>query len=275
MNEIYSNFWQEAERADCCISEVIAYRVYNRNVHQYVKSLDTARTDYALTYVIEGAYLYTLEEGETFECGRGEISFLPRGSCYTHSSLPSSRMYVVYFTLRTPDGGYYEPERRSVQKIVCRDTAHFERLFSSVIDKYFNVMRSTYEVKSALYRLAGALAREETLTRLDENALARIYPAVEYLAAGNFNDASYRGLTVSKLAKMCALSEYSFRELFKKYTGKTPKAYIDEHRIEQVEDLLSVTDITITDAAVACGFTDPSYFFKMYRRIRGKTPGGK
>ena len=114
----------------------------------------------------------------------------------------------------------------------------FERLFSDVIGRYFSVTRSQSEVKAALWRLAGALAREEALYKLGEDELARIYPAVEYLASGNFGGDAYRGLTVAKLAGMCALSEYSFRELFKKYAGTTPKAYIDERRGAQVEALL-------------------------------------
>lgn len=274
MDNTNAHFWREADKADCCISEVAAFRICNRTIHQYATNSEIGRSDYALTYVLEGSWHYTTDI-ETFECERGEMSFLPRGSVYKHLNTPPSRMYVVYFTLRTPDGAYYEPSERSAKKLVCRDPARFERLFSDVIERYFNVMRSQSEVKAALYRLAGALAREEALTQLDEDELARIYPAIEYLAAGNFGGEAYRGLTVSKLARMCALSEFSFRELFKKYTGTTPKAYIDEHRIAQVEALLAVTDITITDAAAACGFDDPSYFFKMYRRIRGGTPGNR
>jgi AraC-like DNA-binding protein len=268
-----AQFWREADRADCCISEVAAFRVCNRTIHKF-STPDAGRTDYALTYVIEGSWKYTTDTG-TFECMHGDMSFLPRGSVYTHVNTPMSRMFVVYFTLRTPDGTYYEPSIHSAEKIICRDPSRYERMFSDIIDRYFNVMRSQSEVKAALYRLVGALTREEALSQLDEDEFARIYPAIEYLTSGNFAGEAYRGLTVSKLAKMCDLSEYTFRELFKKYTGTTPKAYIDEHRIAQVEALLAVNDITITDAAAACGFDDPSYFFKMYRRIRGGTPGGR
>ena len=177
-------------------------------------------------------------------------------------------MLVIYFSLKTPDGSSFRPDIDSICRITCRDTVRFERLFGEVIDRYFSLIRSRSEVKAALHSLIGELAREEEATRLTEVELMRLSPAIERLADGGKS----LFLTVAELARICCMSEYSFRELFKKYSGITPKAYIDERRIDQVEELLKNSDMTVTDAALACGFNDPSYFFKLYKRLRGHTP---
>ena len=264
--------WQDIEAADCCLADIKAFRVVDATVNHCIKYRDSARGDCALTYVLEGGYFYTPEQGDEFVCRRGEMSWLPFDSRYYHYNERPARMYVIYFRLLKPDGSEYipAPPMDEASKLTCRSPERFERLFADVINRFFSVIPSPSEVKAALYRLLGALAREEASMRLTEWELARIAPAIERLGAGTSERLGF--YTVGELAKSCCMSEYAFRELFKKYAGVTPKAYLDERRIEQVEALLANADMSITDAAAACGFDDPSYFFKMYKRLRGRTP---
>ena len=257
--------WQDIDAADCTLSGITAYRV--NDVKQRTFRRTEPRPECALTFVTEGSYLYESADG-SFTCGPGDMTFLPRGSLYRHEPgvLPS-RMYVVYFTLRRANGSLYDFDGCPVRRMTCAAPGHFERLFSELCTKYFGMMTPHAEVKAALHRILGALAREESSVNLTEAELARLSPALEYLAA-NSGD-----IRVAELAKQCCLSEYAFRELFKKYAGMPPKAYILNRRVGQVEALCAGSDITLTDAARTCGFEDPAYFFKVYRRLRGHAPG--
>ena len=78
------------------------------------------------------------------------------------------------------------------------------------------------------------------------------------------------------LEQLCALvniSESSCLRLFKDFTGKTPLQYVKLYRLEKADELLKSTELTVTEAALNCGFNDISYFIKSYRELYGKTPG--
>ena len=54
--------------------------------------------------------------------------------------------------------------------------------------------------------------------------------------------------------------------------GVTPVAYLTRHRVEAAARMLSEADSTVTEAAMACGFSSPSYFCKVFRAVIGVPP---
>ena len=60
--------------------------------------------------------------------------------------------------------------------------------------------------------------------------------------------------------------------LFKKSTGSSFKEYLNMVRIEESKRLLSNTDFSIIDIAIAVGFEDQSYFSKVFKKFTGLTP---
>ncbi len=60
---------------------------------------------------------------------------------------------------------------------------------------------------------------------------------------------------------------------FKNMTGKTPIEYLNEYRIEKACHKLRTTDMSVTDIAFSCGFSDLSYFIKIFKKKMGVSPG--
>lgn len=75
-----------------------------------------------------------------------------------------------------------------------------------------------------------------------------------------------------ELADRLFLNRSYFGALFKKRTGKTPKAYIDECRLSAATKLMSELGYTVTQAALATGYGDVMRFSKMYKRHYGISP---
>ncbi len=63
-----------------------------------------------------------------------------------------------------------------------------------------------------------------------------------------------------------------YRKL-KKLTGKTFTQMVHEIRIRKACLLLQNADLTIGDVADTLGFSDASYFTKVFRNVMGMTPG--
>jgi AraC-like DNA-binding protein len=62
-------------------------------------------------------------------------------------------------------------------------------------------------------------------------------------------------------------------KLFKQYKGMSPSEYLTHVRIEKAKELIrSVSDVNVADIAAAVGFSDPSYFSRLFRRMTGLLP---
>jgi AraC-like DNA-binding protein len=61
---------------------------------------------------------------------------------------------------------------------------------------------------------------------------------------------------------------------FRKELGVTPIAYLHRYRVNQAKQLLIDTSKSITEIALEVGFSDSSYFGRIFRRETGVSPQG-
>lgn len=62
--------------------------------------------------------------------------------------------------------------------------------------------------------------------------------------------------------------------LFQERIGQSPMAHLKRVRLQKSCDMLSGTDQTVTEIALACGFQTSSYFTYVFRNELGETPVG-
>ena len=82
-----------------------------------------------------------------------------------------------------------------------------------------------------------------------------------------------RTLPISELADRACMSESNFYRAFRRQFGMTPVEYMNRQRIAQAQQLLETTSRDLTDISVVCGFTNVSYFVRLFRRVVGIPPG--
>lgn len=81
-----------------------------------------------------------------------------------------------------------------------------------------------------------------------------------------------RHIAESEVAEICQMSPSRFCREFKAAFGVTFLEYLGEHRIEQAKRLLGNPSMSVSDVAVAVGFSDPSYFSRVFRKQEGVAP---
>ena len=94
-----------------------------------------------------------------------------------------------------------------------------------------------------------------------------IKKAVQYISKNYVNN-----LTLELVANQVHLNPTYFSTLFKQSTGSSFKEYLNMVRVEESKRLLSNTDYSLIDIAVATGFEDQSYFTKVFKKYTGLTP---
>lgn len=79
-------------------------------------------------------------------------------------------------------------------------------------------------------------------------------------------------LTLDEVAGHVHLNPAYFSTMFKKEVGLSFKEYLNHVRIEESKRLLTNSNFSIIDIAIAVGFEDQSYFSKVFKKYTGMTP---
>lgn len=79
-------------------------------------------------------------------------------------------------------------------------------------------------------------------------------------------------ITLADISASGAVGQSKCCKLFAKYIGQTPNMYLTQYRLDKSTELLSKTDMTITEIAHAVGFGGSSYYAETFRKWYGRSP---
>lgn len=77
---------------------------------------------------------------------------------------------------------------------------------------------------------------------------------------------------VAAMAAESGLTERSFLRRFKRATGQSPIEYVHTLRIEEAKQMLETSDAPFDEIAAEIGYTEPSAFRHLFRKLVGVTP---
>lgn len=206
----------------------------------------------------------------------------------------------------------YEKEKLLIRKVKERNVQEARRVLNELLGyvmfeggSNLNIIRSrSIELCSVLSRAAvegGAntevaleisnnFLQELNSTRNQEDLCLKLQKTVEFFIESMFvqstpkntevmkNAIQYitqnynRPLTLEETAGHVHLNPSYFSTIFKQSCGSSFKEYLNYIRIEESKHLLTETNYSIIDIAVAVGFEDQSYFTKVFKKFTGLTP---
>lgn len=81
-----------------------------------------------------------------------------------------------------------------------------------------------------------------------------------------------RSLHLKDIAESAHISVGECCRCFQSMVRTSPNQYLLEYRISKSKELLTGTDLSVTETAYAVGFNDSSYFIQYFRKCTGITP---
>lgn len=81
-----------------------------------------------------------------------------------------------------------------------------------------------------------------------------------------------RPFTRSRLAEAAGVNEDHLSRLFHRELGIGIWDFLNRFRMRKAKELLAATSLTVSEVADRVGFTDPSYFCRVFRKLCGTTP---
>ena len=127
------------------------------------------------------------------------------------------------------------------------------------------VFRALMEVWFALYDRAAPMLGQTEAVRDDMSAWTKAMLAYIH---ENYGET----VSVSDIAQAASISQREAYRAFRRVLGTTPTLYLSRHRVNVAARLLRETDRSVADIALACGFSTPNYFCKVFREVMGRPP---
>lgn len=156
--------------------------------------------------------------------------------------------------------------RLHLRRIPLAQTAQL----AAELEKELAEQRPGFEAaaRAKLTELLVFLSRAYTDTETTEAAaLLRVGNVIGALE----NDFS-RKWRIDELLNVAHMSRSNFMRVFRRATGQTPIDYLIRLRIQKAMELLTGSDLPVTEVALAIGFEDSNYFTRQFRKATGETP---
>lgn len=181
--------------------------------------------------------------------------------------ISSSAGFQALFVLEPHQSRNYEFQ--SCLRLLSKDFDEVNRLIHKIHAEYTEHKTGWKTlVKAEFLQLVVKLSRLCEYESFEESTgLVKLAPAIAYI------EQHYQEkLSVAELAEMSYYSERQFIRLFKAAFGCLPVQYITRLRINNARELLINTQLPVTEIAQRCGYSDSSYFSKLFQKECGASP---
>ena len=225
-----------------------------------------------ILYVAGGAGEAILE-GKKFRLAPGDLVVVNPGTLHEERSDAKAPLRLIFLAIRDfavpglPAGCLSQEKYRvlSCGEYQYKMDIYLRELLqetSSQIEFYQEISQG---LVSALLVLVMRLIR---INPEDEAALSQECQKIKEYLDQNFTSP----ITLDSLSETVYISKHYLSHLFKEQTGVSPIKYLTSKRMEKACELLSETELPVSEVSKAVGYENPLYFSQVFKRVYGISP---
>jgi len=233
---------------------------------------DEIVTTSRLILVVRGELHYTIE-GHTSRMSANTQFFVPAWSRRVWVSSPGDPCEIAWCEFDDSEPAFPPP---FLQRLLSPASLRLELSSYARMRRQFGQRdRATPSWTSILLEgeLKAMLARFFTFAETGEAGTAKESVSAGVKAALRWLNAHFREPeAVAALYRNSSLSRNYLRSIFTEAMQCSPRAYLERIRLRQARFLLRHRDWQLKRVAAECGYRDPLYFSRLYRRFWGHPP---
>ena len=236
-----------------------------------------------IIYVKQGRLHVTINNIEYKGVGGDVFLVNPREIHTMYTDDLSTEHYTILFPLdlinfKAEDDveeKYFKPLKEGKMMFVNHLTKHV--LYKKVLECVLNVVEANeekkdmyqFETKIMLLQIVYLLIKNTPITHLDEigKNLTLQREILSYIDRKYMNK-----ISLKEISDNFHMSEKYFSRYFKNCFKITFVEYVNSVRLEKAASLLSTTDLSVTEIALQCGYTNISYFIRSFKKFFGTSP---
>lgn len=242
---------------------------------EYGPSRECAHKDIEFNFITEGELEINLD-GRDCVIKKGEVLFVNQYIVHQVTTTPSVKfIHMIISTKFLQENGINLSELW-FQEIILADREikeYFCRLEEEHRDRkpFFKTT-----MQGLILELIVHLVRNYTTKRTEEadTYLSKFGTEFGYvkIAIDYISENIHKNLTVEEISNAAGISQYHFMRIFKRVTKYTLSDYINMRRCEKARTMILSGECTITEAALSSGFSNLSYFAKVFKKVTGSLP---
>ena len=220
------------------------------------------RTKHGFIYTVSGriTYTFTSPEYHDITVSTGELVFIPKGTIYYATYLEEqTETKIVQFDVKS---GALPTYLSYPCEIEFADAGEQINSFFKPIKNH--VFGHPFYYRSRFYELLWKI--DESFSKIPTK-YKKLQPAISEI-----NEHYNENEKVSYYAELCNMSEVGFRRLFHEHTGLSPVEYRNDIRLANAKIRLQSGEYNVSEVAEEAGFTNLSFFIRLYKKKYGYTP---
>lgn len=241
-----------------------------------LKPHKSARTD------LDSYLFFTVLEGngeleycdETYPLNKGACVFINCRKGYSHFTYKDLwKLEWIHFNGEAMEGVYQKYlERGGAPCFYPEETSKYTEIINSVYetansDDFIKDMRINERLNGLLTLIMEMSWQPLKQQKAGKNP-AEILKSITKYISENLNE----NFTLEEISNRFYINKFHLARLFKKEYGYTLFDYISERRITKAKKLLRFTDKSVEEVCYDCGFNDPNYFSRVFRKIENRSP---
>lgn len=204
--------------------------------------------------------------GKQYPLKEGTLFFFFSGVPYEIEGDENFRYtYVSFMGANVPE--FLAEMGITVENSVFQGYSHLKELWLSSIVRVNNV-NANILTESVLLNTLSYIAKNKEKTEPNKNSENLLSVIVDYV------DTHYREkeLSLKKVAKIFAYTEKYLSHFFKSKMGTGFNEYVNNLRLQNALNLIDEGNKSVAEIASKCGFSDPLYFSKVFKKRNNKAP---
>lgn len=229
--------------------------------------------------------------------------YVSDGSVAHVDDLPITASYEESYPVELEVGIFEKLSEKDVDGCLLNSGEFFDWMTDQYADDFLSVKLKALEfvlrAESEMYRSGGHtytfMSRKDYLSELMsfENTsvlknwfMDKMREAVSNMTTGGQDHTHYlikkayeyieenfsKEISLNEISEELNISSYYFSKLFKDETGEGFVEYLTRRRIEKAKEMLKDPEISIKEIGSECGYSDPNYFSRIFKKSTGMTP---
>lgn len=239
---------------------------------------------FEFVYTYSGRYRWELEDRRILEVPGHHFSLThpeTRHRGYLDHMMPGKLLYIVFDP--------YDPSFLAGDTLSHAEREHCIRTLENSCNSSFRASDRVDDQALGLWQLFEEVDQQDVLFRamatsqiellllamLHQVSQGRVQERLPVLQPllDHIDTQLGERLDTAYLSMKSGWSVSQLYTLFARATGQSPNDYIQSRRCERAADLLRDTDQSVTEIAIALGFSSSQYFCRVFRKYTGLQPG--
>lgn len=252
--------------------------IYNAYVYKNFVFPTHLHKGYEFVCVLDGELSCSVG-GKRYRAKKDECLLIPPFLPHNYDPETNCTSFIVVFS-----GSYVESFARAttgkraadISYVPAKETLAYamKTLLWDVVEKRDLVLPvipvgkpDIFTLKSALYALCADFCRQRQFEEVSQNENSLVFNCLTYIE-NNFT----ADISLSGMANALGYDYEYLSRLFNRALRVNFKTLVNQYRCERAQHLLSSTDDTVTEIALASGFQSIRSFNRVFKEITGNPP---